>query len=38
MPGVPYEMKGMMQSAVINRLEEFKDEEKVFLERKILLN
>jgi nicotinamide-nucleotide amidase len=37
MPGVPYEMKGMMQSAVINRLEEFKDEEKVFLERKILL-
>ncbi len=37
MPGVPYEMKGMMQSAVINRLEEFKGEEKVFLERKILL-
>lgn len=37
MPGVPYEMKGMMESSVMKKLEEFKDDEKVFVERKILL-
>jgi nicotinamide-nucleotide amidase len=37
MPGVPYEMKGMMESSVMKRLEEIKGEEKVFVERKILL-
>ena len=37
MPGVPYEMKGMMESSVKNKLEEFKGDDKVFVERKILL-
>lgn len=37
MPGVPYEMKGMMESSVKKKLEEFKGDEKVFVERKILL-
>ena len=37
MPGVPYEMKGMMESSVLNRLEEIIGEEKFFVERKILL-
>ncbi|NNJ54210.1 MAG: CinA family nicotinamide mononucleotide deamidase-related protein, partial [Ignavibacteriaceae bacterium] len=37
MPGVPYEMKGMMESTVHKKLQEFKGEEKVFVERKILI-
>jgi nicotinamide-nucleotide amidase len=37
MPGVPYEMKGMMESYVLPRLKENKEEEEIFVERKILL-
>jgi nicotinamide-nucleotide amidase len=37
MPGVPYEMKGMMESSIIPGLKELQGEKKNYTERKILL-
>jgi nicotinamide-nucleotide amidase len=37
MPGVPYEMKGMMESTIMQKLKDLIGEKEIFVERKILL-
>ncbi len=37
LPGVPYEMKGMMESTILLKLESFIKEKKIFYKQKVLL-